>query len=104
MNKIYNKEVINDLQVNLFNQDYKVIVLDNPEQDTYDVHIITDRYKKDELNTLVLQEPKGDVSVDKFDKLYLTMTATEFALWDKLYGYNNKVYSFNVEIADEFEV
>ena len=104
MTKLYDKEVIAELETNLFYRDYKIIILDNPEQNTYDVHILTEHFKKDELNTLVLQEPKSDVSVDKFDKLYLTMRATEFALWDNLYGYKNKVYSFNIEIVDEFEV
>ena len=104
MSKIYNKEVISELEVNLFNRDYKIIVLDNPEQDTYDIHIITGHFKKDELNTLFLQEPKSDVSIDEFDKLYLTMTVTEFALWDKLYGYKDKVYSFSIKIDDVFEV
>lgn len=104
MTKIYNKEVIADLDVNLFNRDYKIIVLDNEKQDTYDVHIIIEHYAEDELNTLFLQEPKSYISKDKFDKLYLTMFVTEFALWDKLYGYKNKVYSFSIKVDDVFEV
>lgn len=104
MPKIYNKENITELETNLFYRDYKVVVLDNPEQDTYDIHIITEHYQKDELNTLFLQEPKSDVSVDKFDKLYLAMIATEFALWDNLCGYKNKVYSFSIKVDDVFEV
>ena len=104
MTKLYDKEVIAELETNLFYRDYKVVVLDNPGQDTYDVHIITEHFKKDELNTLILQEPKDNVFVDALDELYLTMRATEFALWDNLYGYKNKVYSFNVKIIDEFEV
>ena len=104
MTKIYDKEVINELEVNLFNRDYKIIVLDNPEQDTYDIHIITSRYAKDELNTLFLQEPRDSVFVDALDDLYLTMIVTEFALWNKLYGYKHKVYSFSIKIDDVFEV
>lgn len=104
MSKLYNKELIAELEVNLFNRDYRIVVLDNKKQNMYDIHIITDRYAKDKLNTLILQEPKDEVSADRFNKLYLTMTATEFALWDELYGYNDKVYSFNVKIADKFEV
>ena len=49
MTRIYNKEIISELEVDLFCRDYRIIVLDNSEQDTYDIHIITDRYKKDEL-------------------------------------------------------
>lgn len=78
--RLYNKEVINELEVDLFNRDYRVIVLDNPEQDTYDIHIITDHYQKDELNTLYLQEQRDNVFVDALNELYLTMIATQFAL------------------------
>lgn len=102
MTKLFNKEVIAELEVNLFDRDYNILVLDNEKQDTYDIHIITDRYAKDELNTLILQEPKDAVSADRFNKLYLTMTATEFALWDELYGYNGKGYSFSIKIDDEY--
>ncbi len=102
--RLYNKEVINELEVNLFNRDYEIIVLDNPEQDTYDIHIITERFDKSELNTLILQESRDGVFVDALDELYLTMKATEFALWDELYGYKGKSYTFSVKITDEYEI
>lgn len=102
--KIYDKEIISELKVNLFNRSYKVIVSDNEKQNMYDVHIITSRYAKDELNTLFLQEPKGSVSADKFDKLYLTMIVTEFALWDELYGYRDKSYTFSIKINDKCDI
>lgn len=104
MTKLYNKEIISELEVNLFDRDYNIVVLDNEKQDTYDIHIITSRYQKDEVNTLFLQEPKAVVSADRFNKLYLTMTATEFALWDELYGYKNKGYTFSIEVTDKFEL
>lgn len=104
MTTLYDKEVITELDVNLFYRDYKIAVLDNKQEHTYDIHIITDYYKKGELNTLHLQEPQSCVPVDKFDRVYLTMIVTEFALWDELYGYNDKVYSFNVNVIDEFEL
>ena len=104
MTRLFNKELIAELDVNLFNRSYKVIVLDNEKQNMYDVHIITSRYAKDELNTLFLQEPKDAVSADKFDKLYLTMIVTEFALWDELYGYRDKSYTFSIKIDDEYEL
>lgn len=102
--KLYDKEVITELDVNLFYRDYKIVVLDNTEQHTYDIHIITQRYDESELNTLQLQEPQSCVPIDKFDELYLTMLVTEFALWDELYGYKNKFYSFSVNTVDEFEL
>ena len=104
MSKIYNKEVISELEVDLFNRDYKIIVLDNPEQDTYDIHILTEHFDKSELNTLFLQEPKDSVFIDALDKLYLTMIVTEFALWNELYGYKGKSYTFSIKIDDAFEV
>lgn len=104
MTKIYNKELITELDVNLFHRDYRVVVLDNEGQDMYDVHILTDHYDKSEFNTLFLQEPKDVVSADKFDELYLTMIVTEFALWDELYGYNNKNYTFSITVTDEYNL
>lgn len=104
MTKIYNKELITELDLNLFNRNYKIIVLDDEKQNTYDVHILTDCYAKDELNTLFLQEPKDSVSVDSFDELYLTMTVTEFALWDELYGYKDKSYTFSIKVTDKCEL
>lgn len=104
MTKLFNKEVIAELEVDLFDRDYNILVLDNEKQNTYDIHIITDRYAKDEFNTLFLQEPKDAVSVDRFNKLYLTMTATEFALWNELYGYKDKSYTFSIKVTDECEL
>lgn len=102
MTKLHNKEIISELNINLFNRDYKIVVLDNEKQNTYDIHIITSCYAKDELNTLFLQEPKDEVSRDEFDKLHLTMIATEFALWDELYGYKGKNYTFSIKIEDDY--
>lgn len=104
MSKIYNKEVINELEVKLFNRDYKIIVLDNLEQDTYDIHILTEHFDEFELNTLILQKPRDSVFVDALDDLYLTMIVTEFALWDELYGYKGKSYTFSIKINDAFEI
>lgn len=104
MTKLYDKEVITELEVDLFNRDYNIVVLDNKEQDCYDIHIITDCYQRDELNTLFLQEPKGAVSANSFDELYLTMFVTEFALWNELYGYKGKSYTFSIKIEDEYEL
>ena len=102
MTKLFNKEVIAELEVDLFDRDYNIVVLDNEKQNTYDIHIITDRYVNDELNTLFLQEPKDVVFRDKFDKLHLTMVTTEFALWDELYGYRGKGYTFSIKIEDNY--
>ena len=104
MTKIYNKEIIEELKVNLFNRDYNIVVLDNVKQDTYDIHIITNHCAKDELNTLFLQVPKDEVFADSFNELYLTMKVTEFALLDELYGYKGNSYTFSIKIIDECEL
>ena len=104
MTKIYNKKVITELEVDLFDRDYNIVVLDNEKQNTYDIHIRTGCYAKDEFNTLFLQEPKDAVSADKFDKLYLTTIVTEFALWDEFYDYNGKSYTFSIKIEDEYDI
>lgn len=104
MTKLYDKEVITELEVDLFNRDYNIVVLDNKEQDCYDIHIITDCYQRDELNTLFLQEPKDAISIEKFDNVYLMTTVTEFALWDELYGYKGKSYTFSITVTDEYNL
>ena len=104
MSKIYNKEVIAELEVNLFNRYYNVNVLDNKKQNTYDIHILTVYYDKSEYNTLILQEPKDAVSVEEFDNVYLMTTVTEFALWDELYGYKGKNYTFSITVTDEYNL
>lgn len=104
MTKLYNKEIIAELELNLFRRDYKVIVLDNEKQNTYDIHIITECYAENELNTLILQESKDAVSVEEFDKLRLTIIAMEFILWDEFYGYKDKSYTFSINIEDEYNI
>ena len=78
--------------------------MNNQKQNTYDIHIITAHYDEHELNTLFLQESKDSVSADKFDNVYFMTTVTEFALWDELYGYKDKSYTFSIKIEDEYNI
>ena len=101
MSKIYNEEVIAELETNLFYRDYKIVVLDNPRYDTYDFHVLTEHFDESEFNTLLLQIPKNSATIDEFDKLRLTMIVTQFALWDELYGYKGKSYTFSINVKND---
>lgn len=98
----YNKKILKQHTENLFNQSYTLYVLDN--KDFYDIHIIDDDIKDTELNTLYLQEPKQDVSLFKFDEIYMTTLLLEHALRAKFYGYKNKVYQFAVKSMIDFDL
>lgn len=96
----YNKKILKEHTEIIFGEYYTLYILD--DKDYYNIHIVTDRYRDEELNTLRLQEPKQDVSFNEFDDLYITKLMLEFALWSKFYGYKNKSYNF--EIKDEIEL
>ena len=98
----YNKRILKQYTENIFGEYYTLYVLD--DGDYYNIHIVTDRYKDEELNTLQFQDPKQDVSFDKFDELYITKLILEFALWSRFYGYDNKVYQFEIKSAIDFEL
>lgn len=94
MKKLYDKEILKELTISIFNDYYTIYVLDNKEY--YNIHILSDLFKQDELNTLRYQESKQDYKLSYFDELTLTKDIIEFALWNKFYGYKNKSYSFNI--------
>ena len=98
----YNKRILKQYTENVFGEYYTLYVLD--DEDSYNIHIVTDKYVDDELNTLQLQEPKQNVSLNKFNELYMTELILEFALWSKFYGYDNKVYQFEVKSAIDFDL
>lgn len=100
---IYNKPILARELIYYGSRYVEVCVLDN--NDYYDIHIFDDKYKKDEMNTLSLQEPKDCVSLEEVtNPIRLECHALEHILWDKYYGYNGNMYSFNVEIADTCEL
>lgn len=98
----YNKRILKQHTENVFGEYYTLYVLD--DGDYYNIHIVTNKYKDEELNTLQLQETKQDVSSNKFNELYMTELILEFALWSKFYGYDNKVYQFEVKSAIDFDL
>ena len=98
----YNKKILKEHSENIFGGHYTLYILDN--EDYYNIHIVADEYRDEELNTLRLQEPKQDVSFNEFDELYMTKLILEFALWAKFYGYKNKVYQFEVKSTIDFDL
>lgn len=99
----YNKKILANKEVYYNNRYVEVLVLD--DKDYYNIHIIDDVYQDNELNTLRLQEPKEDVTLEYVtNPIRLECHALEHLLWDKFYGTDNKMYSFNVEIADTCEL
>jgi len=81
----FNKKIVKRFTTVVCNESIKIFVLDNG--DYYDIHRITDKYAKDELNTLHFQEPKINVLNPKtyFDKGYMVAQAMEYIIWDRFY-------------------
>ena len=101
--KKYNKEILAETSVTLDAETVEVYCLDGG--DYYDIHTVSDNFKDEELNTLHLQEPKEVVSLEVVtDKVYLTCMGLEFLLWQKFYGYKNKLHTFSCECVDKDEL
>lgn len=99
----YNKKILANKIVYYNNRYVEVLVLD--DNDYYNIHVLDDSYQDDEMNTLKLQEPKEYVTLEEVtNPIRLECQALEHLLWDKFYGKDNKMYSFNVSIADTCEL
>lgn len=78
----YNKKVLADKTINYNNDYYEILVLD--DKDYYNIHILNEKYKDEELNTLYLQEPKDCINIEKVTSpIYMEKLTLQFALWDK---------------------
>lgn len=99
MSKLYGKEVINKVTIDLNGEYIEVFALDDGEWINY--HVLSGKFKRDELNTLELQEPK---ECGKTDDIFLNCLGIQFLLWNQFYGFNNKNYTFNIEIVEETEL
>ena len=99
----YGKKVLKMEEINLFNQDYIIYVLDT--EGYFDIHIVNNKYKDEEANTLWLEEPKECITLEDLDKIYLYEEVVKFALWDNLYGYKDSRYTFDItNIKESLEV
>ena len=97
----YGKQILKELGVDVFNHYYRLLVLDDDKY--YNVHIIDDKFRDDELNTLKYQDEKKYTSLDEFDDIRMTNDVLQHALWDRFYGYKNKTYTFDIKAEVDIE-
>lgn len=94
--KKYGKEILAESMLTIDDNVYHCLIVD--DKDYYNIHIITDKYRDDEMNTLQLQEPKECVKLEDIStKEFMLARIAEFALWDLCYGDGDKLYSFSVK-------
>lgn len=91
----YGKKILKQLTLNVFGDYYTFILLE--EGDYYNIHILCDFFKDEELNTLRYQDEKSCVTLEDFDELRMTKDILEFAMWHKFYGFKDKSYNFCVQ-------
>ena len=101
--KKYNKEIIAEHNMYYNNNFITVLVLD--DKDYYNIHVLDEKFKDEELNTLKLQEPKECITLEQIkNPIYLECIGLEHALWDKFYGYGKKMHSFSVQLVESVEL
>ena len=99
----YNKKILAEHSTYYNDKFVDVLVLD--DKDYYNIHIIDENYKDDEMNTLKFQKSKDCTTLEDItDPMNLECFALQHLLWDKFYGKDGKMYSFNVEIVDTYEL
>ena len=99
---LYGKKILKQYEMNINSMDMELYILD--DKDCYNIHILDDYYKQDEMNTLKLQEPKNCVTLDELDDIFCQSQLIEHYLWHKNYGYKDKNYSFSVTIVETYEL
>ena len=97
----YGKKILAQTGVRLHGEYAEVYCLDGGEY--YDIHILNDNFKDEELNTLQLQAPK-ECYLTIPDEIQLTCWGIEFLLWHLFYGRNGKGHSFNCECVESFDL
>lgn len=80
----YNKKVITSYSKFIDGERFSVYVLDDNEY--YNIHVISESYKQDEMNTLKLQEPKESVNLEYFTNARLITYLMEHFIWDRFYN------------------
>lgn len=95
--KKYNKNIIASYSKNLDNELFEVFVLDSG--DCYNIHVISEKYKQDEMNTLKLQEPKEYIENirEYFDNARLIGYLLEHFIWDRFYS--EGIFTGSIDIS-----
>lgn len=91
--KMYGKNIVAEYEKYLDDENFRVVVTYDPEicsdgQTYYNIHVISERYKNDELNTLKLQEAKSYVKDEKeyFNNARLISYLMDHFIWDRFYN------------------
>jgi hypothetical protein len=80
----YGKKIIASYDKYLDNERFEVIVVD--DNDYYNIHVISEKYRDDELNTMKLQEPKDCIKdIKYFDNAKLISYLMDHFIWDRFY-------------------
>jgi len=96
MKTLYNKPIIAELSRTIGDLEIQVIIIQEGEYDT--VHIITNKYQQDELNTLHLQDSKG---CTEFTDDRLLSYAYGFFIWHDLQDLGIASVDLDIEMEDE---
>ena len=94
--KKYGKKILAERSIEVNGDKYTCFILD--DGDYYNVHIVDDYCQDDEMNTLMLQEPKESVTLEQVtSKAFMLSQLMERVLSYMCYDYdNNKRYDFNI--------
>ena len=95
-NKLFNKDIIIEQTICIDGCYYTGYVLDGG--DYFNIHVIDDYYRQDEMNTLKLQEPK-ECNVE-IDKAYIIARILEHYLWHRLYNYKGRNYNPCIDLSE----
>ncbi len=104
----FKKKVIAHYEKYIDGEQFEVFVVDEAKQCSdgdkyYNVHIISEKYQSDELNTLTLQEPHSCIENPKeyFDRRYMIGALMEHFIWDRFYDEGILSTSVKVHEIDE---
>ena len=101
MNKKYNKEIKAQHNFTLEGLGHTTVYVTESEQtDYYDVYIVDERFKDDELNTLDQQIPKKNFEEWFLSEEWANMQALQKELWAK-YSTNEDIKSYAIEVYND---
>ena len=98
--KKFNKKVIAYFEKFIDNENFEVFVLKDKEY--FNIHIISEKFQKDEMNTLKLQEPIESVNAEYFTDAKLISYLMEHFIWDRFYSeLQEKSFLCSVDVHKE---
>lgn len=98
--KRYNKKVLAHYEKELDGEEFAAIVLMDDSNEYYNIHVISERFQSDEINTLKLQEPINCVTLESFTAAKLAGYIMEHFIWDRFYDEFGAA-SITVEIEED---